>query len=54
MRANLYEEETQTVMLANKLLDSPYADPDDDLRTLSRQLLRRHEELARLQRETPK
>lgn len=34
--------------LANRLLDEPNADPDDDLRLLSRQLLRRQEEVERL------
>lgn len=42
-------EQEEAVMAANALLDVPYADPDDDLRMLSRQLLRRHEELAQLQ-----
>lgn len=43
------DEEAEAVIVANALLDVPYADPDDDLRMLSRQLLRRHEELARKQ-----
>jgi hypothetical protein len=42
-------EEEEAVILANRLLEIPYADPDDDLRVLSRQLLRRHEELAQKQ-----
>lgn len=37
------DERTQAIALANRLLDEPNADPDDDLRTLARQLLRRHE-----------
>lgn len=39
------DEQASAVALANRLLDQPYADPDDDLRVLSRQLLRRQEEL---------
>lgn len=31
-------------VLANKLLDEPLADPDDDLRTLARQFLRADEQ----------
>lgn len=34
--------------LAEQLLNEPNCDPDDDLRTLSRQLLRRQEEVDRL------
>jgi hypothetical protein len=39
-------EEEEAVITANTLLDVPNVDPDDDLRMLSRQLLRRHEELT--------
>lgn len=42
------DERTEAVALADRLLDVPYADPDDDLRILARQLLRRHEEIERL------
>jgi len=41
-------ERATAVTLADHLLDEPYADPDDDLRVLSRQLLRRHEEIEGL------
>lgn len=37
------EERSMAIALANRLLDEPNCDPDDDLRTLSRWLLRRHE-----------
>jgi hypothetical protein len=47
-RTPFEDEQVEAVLTANALLDIPYADPDDDLRMLSRQLLRRHEELARL------
>jgi hypothetical protein len=33
-------EKEQAIKLAERLLDEPNADPDDDLRVLSRQLLR--------------
>jgi hypothetical protein len=36
--------------LADKLLDEPNADPDDDLRVLARQLQREHEAHARYER----
>ena len=39
------DERAQAIALANRLLDQPYSDPDDDLRMLSRQLLRLTEEL---------
>lgn len=42
-------ELTRAVELANRLLEEPNADPDDDLRLLSRQLLRRQEVVQRLQ-----
>lgn len=35
-------------VLANRLLDEPGSDPDDDLRTLSRQLLRQRDWVAAL------
>ena len=44
------DERDEAVVLANHLLDQPLCDPDDDLRVLSRQLLRRHEEIEHLQR----
>lgn len=34
--------------LANKILDRPYGDPDDDLAVLARQLLRADEEIGNL------
>jgi hypothetical protein len=37
------DERVDAIRLANKLLDEPNADPDDDLRMLSRQFLRRNE-----------
>ena len=39
----------QAIALANKLLDEPGCDPDDDLRVLSRQLLRKVEVLQRIE-----
>jgi hypothetical protein len=42
-------ERTEADQLAEKLLDEPNADPDDDLRMLSRQLLRRREVIERLE-----
>lgn len=42
------DERADAIALADKLLDEPMADPDDDLRTLSRQLLRSEERVARL------
>jgi hypothetical protein len=44
----LPDERESAKNLAKVLLDEPWADPDDDLRVLSRQLLRRHEEIERL------
>lgn len=38
-------ERTQAIELANRLLDEPNCDPDDDLRMLSRHLLRCCEEI---------
>ncbi len=43
------DERVSALELANRLLDEPNADPDDDLRVLARQLLRRTEENVRLQ-----
>lgn len=40
------DERVSARLLAERLLDEPNADPDDDLRVLSRQLLRRSEEIA--------
>ena len=37
--------------LAERLLEEPYADPDDDLRMLARQLLRRREVVERLEKQ---
>lgn len=42
-------EPTFARMLANKILDRPYGDPDDDLAVLSRQLLRADEKIAGLE-----
>lgn len=50
------DERVDAIALANKLLDEPWCDPDDDLRVLARQLLRAHEQIALLekaQRPTP-
>jgi hypothetical protein len=38
-------EKDSVLILANKILDRPFGDPDDDLAVLSRQLLRREERL---------
>jgi hypothetical protein len=43
-------EYSDTVKLANKVLDRPNADPDDDLATLSRQFLRQVETVERLKK----
>jgi hypothetical protein len=40
-----------TVKLANRLLDEPNCDPDDDLRMLARQFLRGVERVERLQKD---
>jgi len=42
-------ERRDALALADRLLDVPYADPDDDLRVLCRQLLRAQEEIERLE-----
>jgi hypothetical protein len=44
-------ERSDAVRLAGKLLDEPGADPDDDLRVLSRQLLRHVEAVAALKKD---
>lgn len=41
------------VALANRVLDRPFADPDDDVAILARQFLRAHERLRSLQGECP-
>jgi hypothetical protein len=41
-------EKDSVIILANKILDRPSGDPDDDLAVLSRQLLRREERLQRI------
>ncbi len=41
----------ETIALANRILDRPYADPDDDLAMLSRQLLRSVELIHKLKRD---
>ena len=43
-------ERSDADRLARKLLDESMADPDDDLRMLSRQLLRRGEVITRLEK----
>jgi hypothetical protein len=45
------DERDQAIVLANRLLDEVCCDPDDDLRVLSRQLLRRIEEVEHLTKE---
>jgi hypothetical protein len=44
-------ESDDAVLLANRVLDRPYIDPDGDICMLARQLLRRVEEIATLKRE---
>ncbi len=39
----------ETLILAEKLLDEPNCDPDDDLRMLARQLTRRHDAVRKLE-----
>jgi hypothetical protein len=41
-------EKDSVIILANKILDRPSGDPDDDLAVLSRQLLRREERLQKI------
>lgn len=41
-------ELAEALKLADKLLDVPLADPDDDIRVLSRQLLRQQERVVQL------
>lgn len=43
-------ERTESLKLAERLLNEPNCDPDDDLRVLSRQLIRRAEVIARLEK----
>lgn len=43
------KELTEAVAIANRLLDEPFADPDDDARTVARQFLRGREAIERLQ-----
>lgn len=47
----MMNERTDADKLAEQLLGEPHADPDDDLRVLSRQLLRRNEVIERLKRD---
>ena len=47
----LSKELTEAIAIANRLLDEPFADPDDDARTVARQFLRGREAIERLQRE---
>ena len=44
-------ERLDAIRLAKKLLDEPNADPDDDLRMLSRQFLRSVETIDKLKRD---
>lgn len=48
MKKEVETEHESAIRLANKLLDEPYADPDDDLRLLARQFLRAKEMAARI------
>jgi hypothetical protein len=43
-------ERTDSVIMAQKILERPFADPDDDLAIFSRQLLRRVEAIERLEK----
>lgn len=45
------DERTQAARIADRLLDEPYADPDDDIRVLARQFNRSQEEVERRNRE---
>jgi hypothetical protein len=47
-RGRSMTEGQETRALAHRILDRPYADPDDDLAMLSRQLLRADEQIANL------
>jgi hypothetical protein len=42
-------EKDEAIALAERVLDRPYADPDDDLAVLARQLLRALERLGEYQ-----
>lgn len=44
----MMSERKRVLKLAHRLLDVPYADPDDDVRTLARELVRAHETIDRL------
>lgn len=44
------QEHDRAIRLANRILDRPYADPDDDLAVLSRQLIRYTEEVSQLRK----
>lgn len=46
--SEVHTEEESTVILADRLLDEPMADPDDDLRTLARQFMRKREQRDKL------
>jgi len=41
----------EALLKADKALDEPYADPDDDLRTISRQFLRLNERYTQAKKE---
>ena len=45
-------EREYSIILANKLLDEPNCDPDDDLRILSRQLIRANEKILSTRQST--
>lgn len=45
------DERAQAARIADRLLDEPNADPDDDVRVLARQFGRSQEEIERLRRE---
>lgn len=42
------DERTEAEAIANRLLDEPYADPDDDIRVLARQFNRSQEQIEHL------
>ena len=44
-------EEAQAMLLAERILDKPYIDPDGDICLLARQLLRAHEKIEALKQE---
>lgn len=43
-------ERDDALVLANKILERPHGDPDDDLAVLARQLLRAREQVAQLRK----